>query len=42
MPMELRLSGKATDTKEVAPRKTHLPMELRLAGNETDAKEVAL
>ena len=40
-PMEVRLSGKETDAKEVAPRKAPLPMEVRPSGKDTDAKEVA-
>ena len=39
--MDLRLSGKETDAKEVAPQKAPLPMDVRLAGKETDAKEAA-
>ena len=39
--MEVRLSGKETDAKEVAPKKAEVPMDVRLSGKETDPKEVA-
>ena len=39
--MEVRLLGKETDVKEVAPVKAYSPSEVRPSGKVTDTKEVA-
>ena len=39
--MDVRLSGKETDGKEVAHSKAQSPIDVRLSGKETDTKNVA-
>ena len=39
--MEMRLSGRATESRVLHPWKALLPMVVRPSGKEADAKEVA-